>query len=183
MKTIIALLILFISPLVYASEAIEFDGEKYNVAWSKKVSGKKITEYLKKGETIKNWSSMITVNQYVNARKVKEVIVPYLNSVKPMLALKPDILRDTRGPDSNILIVLVLLAPDRSHYEFIVHRFVDGKGFSVASTFFSYYLPFEKNLDFTFVMKMKNRWITEISNLKIPRFKMEGSIEEDYETF
>ncbi len=80
------------SQSLLASNCIKFNDKDYCEVWTNTDSGVHTVELLAEGQSLESWSTMITVRKYQGKTTLKEVLPDYVNRVKPMFALKPDIL-------------------------------------------------------------------------------------------
>jgi len=181
MKKIITLLSILITKTALAATPLVFDGDTYHQVREDVNDTLQTTEYLRTGESIDKWTKMLTVRQYPEASKIKQVFGIYLKSVIPMLALKPDIYGKKSSHKKDVIAVMLLLSPDKSYYEYIIHRFISDDSYSVTSFFFSYKIPFKEELDASFIIENKNKWMIAISNLDVPRLKMNALENDDDE--
>lgn len=157
------------SPCFAAPVSIRFNGDTYFLVWAHKDGQVISNEYLRVGETVDKWNRMITVKQYTQSAALKDVLPSYLDYIQPMLALKPDFLvPNQKKHQDEVTMLLTLLAPDKSHYEYVVHHMYVDKDKPVMSVLFSLNIPYAKNVSFDVVMKSRNEWITEISGLEPP---------------
>ena len=106
------------------SKAITFDGVRYFLA-DVKVAGKTITdEYVPEGQSLTNWTTLMAVRRFGSASELKEVLPVYMRTIQPVLAGKPYFLkRNGVDPSQEVMLVLLLVAPDKTYHEYNLHRF------------------------------------------------------------
>ncbi|NNC98421.1 MAG: hypothetical protein HKN88_10170 [Gammaproteobacteria bacterium] len=167
MRIYIAILFVIFANTAFASDCISFGESEFCQVWESDKNDVKTSEYLPNGQSLEAWKNMITVRKYSNKTKLKEVLPNYVNSVKPMFALAPEILQneDTSYPE-DVYLLLTLLAPDKSRYEYVINRFYSD-GNDVYSIFYSHKLPFAKEIDFTEVMENKYKWLELLRSIEI----------------
>ena len=167
MKYTIAVLAVIFSPILVAETCLEHMSESYCKVWEKNDDGVHTVEFLKKDESLKSWSEMITVRKYEKKKHLKEVLPGYIKSVQPMFALKPDILsKDGTGNEEDILILLTLLSPNKSHYEYVVNHFYHTGSGVVWSVFYTHKLPFAKEVNFNEILENRSAWISSVAKIK-----------------
>lgn len=166
LKIVWATVFCFFTNFAFAANCIEFDGEKYCEAWRKETEAEKYVEFLVAGQTIERWSTMLTARKYQGKSSLKEVIPGYIAGIKPMFAIKPEILVPDDSDTDEVYILALLLAPDMSHYEHVVNRFYLGSDGNVNSIFYSYRLPFEPAADFSEVMKNRHSWMMQLKTMQ-----------------
>lgn len=142
------------------------DNENYEHVWSDKSGTMK--EYTRKGEGIKTWTRMITTHNYQGIKVIGEPISAYMTNVKPYLALKPEILKSNNSEmKEDLVLILVLLAPEKTHYEYVIARYIQNQELEIKSVIYSQKIPFKDNVDFSSIIKKQNSLIGQISKLKI----------------
>jgi hypothetical protein len=161
--------IFFIFPqLAVASNCIKFDEKEYCEVWKNKDGEMQTVEFLIDGQTVNAWTTMMTVREYDGKTALKEVLPDYVNSVKPMFALKPDFLqKDNSKSKEEVFLRMLLLAPDKSHYEYVVNRFYRDDEKSVKSIFYSHRIPFAKEVNFNEIMENRDNWLEQLQLLSV----------------
>lgn len=171
MKRIFVTTILLFSQTAFASNCIKFDDKEYCQAWSNKKDGVHTVELLNKGQSLESWSTMITLRKYSGKSALKEVLPSYVNSVKSMFAMKPDILAPDNSENSEeVYLRMLLLSPDKSHYEYVVNRFYRDDDDSVKSIFYSHQIPFAKEVNFNEIMENRNSWLEQLQKKSIDKY-------------
>lgn len=162
MKRLLALFLVAISFYSNAEPCISFSDETFCEAWSGNARGFKSFEYLRKKESTQRWTKMLAFRSYEAKSDVEKVVSGFLNSIKSMAAIKPDILSPEESDYEDETIVLVLLiAPDKSYYEYIIHRFIKDSD-DIYSGFYSYRMPYAAKPNFNEIAKNRNAWIKQI---------------------
>ncbi|PKI16307.1 hypothetical protein [Colwellia sp. 12G3] len=170
MKWIFAALLATSSCLAFASDCVKFTDEDYCNVWKNKDGDVKTIEFLRKDQSLESWDKMITAKLYSDKSALKQVLPGYVKSVKSMFAIKPEILSPPNSQhEEEVFILMVLLAPDKSHYEYVINRFYRDAN-TVSSVFYSHKLPFAKNVDFTDIMENKNSWLEQLQQIKIESY-------------
>lgn len=168
MKRIFVTTLLLLSHTAFASNCINFDEKEYCEVWSNEDNGIHTVELLNKGQSLESWSTMITLRKYSGKSALKEVLPGYVNSVKPMFAMKPDILApDNTSNKEEVYLRMLLLAPDNSHYEYVINRFYRDNDDSVKSIFYSHRIPFAQEVNFNEVMENRNNWLEQLQKQSI----------------
>ncbi len=163
MKWTLLIVSILISQSSFADNCFQFDKQDYCEAWKKVEAGVSTVELVQKDESVSAWSKMITVRKYDNKKALKEVLPSYFKSVKPLFAMKPDILApDDVATLEEVYLRMLLLAPDKSHYEYVVNRFYRDDENSVKSIFYSHRIPFSEEVDFTEVMEKRDNWLEQL---------------------
>lgn len=175
MKRLLTLSIMFFSQSLYASNCIKFGGKDYCEVWNKKDSDVLTVEFLSEEQSLASWSTMITVREYQGKSALKEVLPGYVNSVKPMFAMKPDVLQsNTSTAKEEVYFCMLLLAPDKSHYEYVVNRFYRDNDTSVKSVFYSHRIPFSEQVNFNEVMDNRADWLKQLQDKKVEEYIAES---------
>lgn len=154
--TIIALtgitLIFLLAGLAVAADpvapSLTFEGEKYHFAW-KDVSkeGNITNEYLKKGETLEEWTTMIGVRNWPAAGELSDVVAPYVESMQQYYVTNAEIYTPQDAKD-DIIIEMFLGAPNVPYVEYNLHRFVIEKGTPGVKAYqFAQRIPLTEDLD------------------------------------
>ena len=127
-------LMVLVTPMAIAgnnSEApsINFEGSRYQLAFTNVTDNFVMNEYLLDGESLDDWSSMVAVMQFVNSDDVNDVLGPYLNRLRPLLISEARSSAPSQDPHSSDVILEAYLAPpDRSYLEYNLIRFVEEVG-------------------------------------------------------
>ncbi|MCE2573907.1 hypothetical protein [Motilimonas eburnea] len=168
MKRMLTLAIVLFSQSLLASNCIKFNDKDFCEVWNNKDDGVHTVELLAEGQSLESWSTMITVRKYKGKTALKEVLPGYVNSVKPMFALKPDILQsDTSKAKEEVYFRMLLLAPDKSHYEYVINRFYRDDDESVKSIFYSHRIPFAEQVNFNEIMENRDSWLEQLQSQNI----------------
>lgn len=163
--------ILCVSQVAFADNCIEFDQKNYCEVWRNAQTSMQTVEFLSSGESLESWSTMITVRNYPGKTVLKDVIPEYINSVKPMFALKPDLLTpDDSANLEEVYFRMLLLAPNKSHYEYVINKFYRDDDSSVKSIFYSYRIPFSPTVDYDQVTQNRNSWMQQLQALSIDKY-------------
>ncbi len=145
----------------------EFDKQEYCLKWGS-VDGTITNEYLRAGETVDAWVRMITFKEYAGTKELKDFLPNYMQAVRPLLALKPEILGPkVKKHKDEMMLLLLLLAPDKSHYEYVVHRVYTDEEGPVKSVIFSLRIPFSNEVLFNEVMDNRGTWMEELGRLEL----------------
>lgn len=145
-----------------ADNSIRFDGEQYQLAWTG--DGPAIFhEYLRAGETVESWTRMITFSVAEGtATGIKE---QYLEQRRHLMLFEPDILTSTNSPYTEDLIVtLVLQAPNQPDAEFVMTRLVADPGEPVRLLTFSMKIAPE---DAGSALAAMDGWINELGSFSL----------------
>lgn len=120
-----------LSPIRAKAEqpAIEFDGETYRLAWVNVAPDGAVTnEYVKSGETVDAWTTLLTVRLWPRA-KLGEAASGWLKAVGPLLTKKAEAFKPkTAATAEDVIFEAWLSAPDRSYIEPNFNRFVAEPG-------------------------------------------------------
>ncbi len=167
MKLSFTLLALLSSAALADTSCVSFEAQEYCLAWASVDGANTSNEYLRAGETTDAWVRMITVKEYAGTKELKDFLPGYMNNVRPLLALKPDIF----GPNEKkhkdeVVLLLLLLAPDKSNYEYVIHRVYVDEGGPVKSVIFSLRIPFAKQVSFNEVMQGRDGWMKELDTVE-----------------
>lgn len=166
LKITVYLVLICLPNYVLAADCIKFDKQNYCKAWSNKTQAFEKIEFLRKSETVKAWNKMITITNYPERKNLKATMPGYFNSIKTFIAIKPEIISlkpESKNPDE-AYVILLLLAPDKLHYEYVVNKFYTDVN-SVKSVFYSQKIPFAKKVDFTEIMKNRKPWIEQLQKI------------------
>lgn len=149
---------------------VQFDKQEYYLKWAS-VDTVTTNEYIRPGETIKTWTRMITFKEYAGTKELKDFLPNYMQAVSPLLALKPQFLHPkVKKHKDEMMLLLLLLAPDKSHYEHVVHRVYVDEGGPVQSLIFSLRIPFSSEVSFNEVMENRGKWMKELGELELSAF-------------
>lgn len=153
----ITLIFLFAGVTIAADSvapSLTFQGEKYHLAW-KDVSkeGNITNEYLKKGETLEKWTTLIGVRHWPAAEELSDVVAPYVVSMQPYYVTNAEIYTSQDAKD-DIVIEMFLGAPGRPYVEYNLHRFVIEKGAPGVKAYqFAQRIPLTEDLDLSETQK------------------------------
>ncbi len=169
---LLAWLFLFSTAAAAGTPIVGFDQDSYALAWANVKDNVISNEYVRAGETVDHWERMLTFKEYTGAQHIKDVLPGYMASVKPLLAQKAKVFEkeDSRHTEE-ITVVLALLAPDKSHYEYVVHRLVADAKRPVRSMIFSLRIPYSESLDLSQIEKNKNKWMTGLEEVNPELYK------------
>ncbi len=171
MKQILLVTALLISQAVMAGECITFDERDYCEIWNNKAEDMHTIELLSKGQSLESWSSMITIRNYDGKSALKEVLPGYVKGVQPMFALEPDFLVNENSSNTEeVYLRMLLLAPDKSHYEYVINRFYRGDDNSVKSIFYSHRIPFAKEINYEEIMKNRDGWLEQLQHQSVEAY-------------
>lgn len=141
MKNIFACLLVLFSFSTYAADvhtqelksdescgkddSICLPAEKYTFVFAAEDGEVRINEYLRVGETVENWSRMLTVRYYKNAKKLKDAVNPYLDQIKPYRVVPVDAfqIKDSTNK-ADLVFATMLMDPKGDYTEVVVHRFI-----------------------------------------------------------
>ena len=144
---------------------ITFEGHEYRLAYAD-VKGQTVTnEYLIDGESLSAWKTLIGVRHFRESKEVKDVLPPYLKQMQPHFAIKAEVVqkKDSSFP-MDVALIMWLIAPDKSYYEYNLHRFVQTPN-GVMAYQFAERLPFSARLDVSATMKMQSARLAELFGL------------------
>ena len=119
------------------------------------------------GENINNWTTLIGIRLYKDAKELKEVLPPYLASIKKFLVVKPQFFKN--GTDKNIkdmTLFLILSPPDRSYYEYDLHRFITTSE-GVQAYQYAIRIPAKSHPDNKMFDKLLNQLMPELNKLNV----------------
>lgn len=66
-----------------------------------------------------------------------------------------------------MMLLLLLLAPDKSHYEYVMHRVCTDEEGPVKSVIFSLRIPFSNEVSFIELMDNRGTWMTDLGRLEL----------------
>ena len=148
-----------------AAPCIRFSGNRFCLAW---VGGNKrvtLNEYVQPGETVRHWTKMITVRQYSKPLTFKEIAIPYIKARSSLFALKPQIFENSKsGHKRDVIVIMWLLAPDRSHYENIFARFVIDKNRPAKMIVFSVWVPYSARSNVSYEVQHADSWLAALGD-------------------
>lgn len=91
--------------------------------------GEVVNEYVPRGENLENWTKMIAVREWPNAKELKEVVGPYVRKLQPLYVRDAQVFRPEGGEVGEDLVFEFYLAPpDKSYLEYNLIRFVLEEG-------------------------------------------------------
>lgn len=111
--------------------AVVFCEVDYELAWVDTGEGdrSRTNEYLREGESLKQWSSMVAVRQWHNRNQVRDVTKPYLDQIRHLFVQDAKIYApDSGGDDKGLVVELYLAPPDKSYLEYNLIRFCTEPG-------------------------------------------------------
>jgi len=168
MKHLILLFVVLLSQSVASEKCLRHYGQVYCQVFSSERKGVQTFEFLLRKESLESWTKMITIKKYKNKHFLKDVLPDYMNSVRSMFALKPELFSNPQSKyKENMMILLTLLAPDKSHYEYVVNHFYNSGDGPITSIFYSHRLPFAEKIDFTEVMKKNQFWMLSLAKIDV----------------
>ncbi len=103
-----------------------FSLSNYKLAYAEvNKTGHTVNEYVPRGETLENWTSLIAVRKWPNETNLETVIGYYMQNIKDFKVEEPTPLSVKGKSKKNEQIFEVFLAPpNKSHLEYSVVRFV-----------------------------------------------------------
>lgn len=171
MKPVLFFSALLLSQTALANNCIEFDGKNYCEAWRSSLGDMQTVEFLSNGQSLESWSTMITVRKYPGKSALNQVIPDYIGSVRPMFALKPDVLQPDHSVHlEEVYFRMLLLAPNKSHYEYVINKFYRDDDSSVKSIFYSHRIPFSATVDYDEVTENRNNWTQQLQSQSIDEY-------------
>ena len=173
MKIVVGTLLLLLSMAASAAKpCMNFDGDSFCLAWAS-VNGATISnEYVREQESVEGWTRMITTKEYVGTKTIKDFLPGYMSSVKPYMAVKPTLLElNNTKHKEEVILVLILTAPDKSHHEYVIHRVFVNEGGPVHSVIFSFKLPWGEDAPLSDAKKYTDKWIKNLGELEPPSYK------------
>ncbi|CAG0946904.1 hypothetical protein [Geobacter sp.] len=151
-----------------AAPSLTFEGTKYYLAW-KDVSaeGNLTNEYLKKGETLEEWTTLIGVRHWPAAEELSDVVAPYVESMRPYYVSNAEIYTSQEAKD-DIVIEMFLGAPGRPYVEYNLHRFVIEKGTPGVKAYqFAQRIPLTEDLDLSETQKFLETRLNQLKAFKV----------------
>ncbi len=128
MKKILGLVTVFLA-LVAGGRAevpsIRFDGETYHLVWiDVSKSGAVTNEYVRTGETVEAWTTLVAVRHWPEA-KFGDAAGAWLKMIGPLLTKKVEAFKsDVAKSADDLVFEAWISAPDRSYIEPNLYRFV-----------------------------------------------------------
>ncbi len=168
MKIVFSIILVLISAVAVAEpDQVQFDDISYNLVFTDKTGGTITNEYVREGESLEEWSTLFAVREFQNQSSVKNPIQAVIDSTRQYMALPPKGLPSgDASTDKEMILVLWLVAPDQSYYEYDLYRFIY-TGDKVISYQYAQRLPFSKNLDVSAEIKVQPRRIDELANMNV----------------
>lgn len=150
---------------------VTFDGTEYELA-SVIVGKNTITnEYVPKGETLSNWTTLIGVREFQVKDEPRAVVLQYLASIKPVIYREPEFLmKDGTEPFQDVTVVLQLKSAKEDYIEYNLHRFFKSKN-GVTAYQFAQKIPDAKKSDAEILKReigKESTRVPELSKLTIP---------------
>lgn len=111
--------------------AAVFCDVEYELAWIDTGEGdrSRTNEYLREGESLEQWSSMMAVRQWPHRNQVRDVTKPYLDPIRHLFVRDAKVFAPDSGGDDKGLVVELYLAPsDKSYLEYNLIRFCTEPG-------------------------------------------------------
>lgn len=104
---------------------IDFAGRTYNLAFVGGTPGFPVNEYLVEGETVEDWSSMVSVRHFPNFDSAEQYVKLYVEKLQPHLVCEAVVHAPEDASSNNDLTVEAYLAPaNRAYIEYNLFRFV-----------------------------------------------------------
>lgn len=168
-KTILTLTLAFLCSCI-AQAQFTFDGLEYSMKWETSQGDASMREYLSGIETTKNWTTMLTLQSHPSAKKIAEVVQPYLDARINIIALKPKVHPNQEGDLTDIILELFLGGPGLTpHIEFVLARFIEtDKGVFVIV--YSNKIPLKskkknQEININHIVEAKDAWIKELQSI------------------
>jgi len=150
-----------------AAEQVVIDGTTFTYASSSKSDGATLVEFVAPGESIDHWERLVSIQCHPSATALKDVINPYLEARKDLIAVRPEFLRNKPGSLDDLSIVLFLGKPGMPQLEFVIARFAEAKPAGVAMVAYSRRFPMGKNVDVSAAMEGKSRWKDQLASISL----------------
>jgi hypothetical protein len=127
-----------------AATCLTIDNQSYCQVWSDRNSSMSKTEFLRKGETVDNWTNMVTILRYNDVPTLKAALDLYMSVV--MAYMGPDDKPVWIEPDSpqhtqEVATRLALATKDLSDREFVTAYFYRDAGKPAYGIVFSQHPP------------------------------------------
>lgn len=132
-------------------------------------SGAITNEYVPRGQTLENWSTLIGVRVWPQAKEVAEIAGPYVRSLEPLMV------RDSRAlepagsePGTDVVFELYLAPADKAYLEYNLIRFVREPGTpGVKSYQFAARSEYKLDAAVTEYDQRRAAWLAAISGLQL----------------
>ena len=162
------------SNLGFVFGSVVFDGSEYRQVHRASEGPNQLVELLKGKESVKNWSTMISVHSYPAAREIGEIVGPHVDARKHLFAIKPEVFqKDLTEHKHDVLLQLFLGAPGQTpHVEFVLARFVQPQEGGCYAVIYSHKLKAKKNIDVSEVMNQKDKWIEQLSDIPVSMLEL-----------
>ncbi len=148
--------------------SVTFEGVSYFLAWRDISDEGNITvEYLKPGETLENWTTLIGVRQWPSVESLSDIVPPYLEERKPLFVARSEIyFPEDRKND--IVIEMFLGAPHLPYVEYNLHRFVMEEGTPGVKAYqFAQRIPLTEDLDLSETQKHLETRLNQLKAFKV----------------
>ncbi|WP_243370376.1 hypothetical protein [Geotalea sp. SG265] len=165
MKLFVSLLIaLTITGMALAApkKDLSFAKMKFVHAWSDKKKAITTDEYVEPGKTLDNWQHMLAYRSYPTSKEPTSVIKTYLKQIKKPTQ-EPSVYRRS---DSDLMLVFLIEAPDKSYAEFNIHRFVAEDGMVRSYQFAARNWKRDFSSLTAEVKENREKWMEAVGNLK-----------------
>jgi hypothetical protein len=152
--------------------SVTFEGTSYYLAWRDISDEKNITiEYLKPGETLENWTTLIGVRQWPSVESLSDIVPSYLEQMKPLFVARSEIYFPEDRKD-DIVIEMFLGTPGRPYVEYNLHRFVVEEGTPGVKAYqFAQRIPLTDDLDLSETQKHLETRLNQLKAFKVKLLK------------
>ena len=169
MEIIITLLFSFsllFSGSVLSAANIKYDGEVYSNKYTKNSPPINLVEYVRKNETIKNWTKLIAIRNYTNLNNPKAAATNLARTVKQHNSKANFHILESK--DKTEAQIDFLTWPKSNKYmEFNIHRYMKVKGYKgLISYQFAYRFNIKDAKDVKYFKDNKNHWVSEMVKAK-----------------
>ncbi len=156
------------------AQNIVIDGEKYHEAYHAENDNVVMKEYVRKGESFKNWNKMVTILKYKNANDVKTVFRDYMILIKPNRVGKVSLYQKPKSKYKQVYISSFYLNGG-SYLEFNVNKMLQTKQNKVYSVIFATKVPVTENSKtmkkrLSMTNKKENSWIEQLDKIDVANY-------------
>jgi hypothetical protein len=121
----VALLLCLTAVVRAETKEVAFAGVTYHLASVDVAKDGTVTnEYVPRGESIDDWSTLLAVRVWPRAKKLAEPIQAWMTMIHPLLVRDANVYQRKEQEGQELIAEAWLAAPDHSYIEINLHRFV-----------------------------------------------------------
>lgn len=149
--------------VVFGADAVQFDRETYSKKFTSSAPDIRLAEYVRSKETLKNWTRLVAVRNFMKLNDPKSAAIELAKAVKRQNP-RAQFQILTKDDGSEAQIDFLILAGDSDYLEFNIHRYLKVAGNpGLISYQFAHRVTDKSPQAMETFKTNRQRWINELS--------------------